>query len=191
MRVADTPEVDDVELEVFSMSPQPCAARSAALAWAQSILVASMRRAASDDPPSVGTTASACCVLSEGNEDFVALGPGVGWFLSGHLRPSSSLLTSRVERLRVARPGEGRPSSGVSPVPTSRAADGIRTHDLLHGKQLVGLTVAVNVPANGLLLPREGVSPMPWISHETPGVSSLKPDRTLIRPAARLTGFAG
>ena len=55
----------------------------------------------------------------------------------------------------------------------SRAADGIRTHDLLHGKQFVGLAAWLNVPANLLLLPRETASPMSQIHREMPGVSRV------------------
>jgi hypothetical protein len=58
----------------------------------------------------------------------------------------------------------------------SEAADGIRTHDLLHGKQIVGPVHAPNVPAKGILLPREGVPPMSRISREITGISGLKPD---------------
>jgi hypothetical protein len=58
----------------------------------------------------------------------------------------------------------------------SEAAEGIRTLDLLHGKQVVGLVHALNVPANGPLLRREGVPPMPRIHREITGVSGLKPD---------------
>jgi hypothetical protein len=56
------------------------------------------------------------------------------------------------------------------------AADGIRTHDLLHGKQFGDWLHALNVPANVLLLPRQGMPPMPRIHREIPGVFGLKPD---------------
>jgi anti-anti-sigma factor len=57
-----------------------------------------------------------------------------------------------------------------------RAADGIRTHDLLHGKQFVGLGDALNVAANGCVLAREQVPPMSSFQREITGISGLKPD---------------
>ena len=57
-----------------------------------------------------------------------------------------------------------------------RAAEGIRTLDLLHGKQSAGLGAERNIPANRPLLPRERVPPMPGIYREITGVSGLKPD---------------
>jgi hypothetical protein len=59
---------------------------------------------------------------------------------------------------------------------TSEAAEGIRTLDLLHGKQDAGLGAARNIAANTPLLPRERVPPMPGIHREITGVSGLKPD---------------
>jgi hypothetical protein len=56
------------------------------------------------------------------------------------------------------------------------AAEGIRTLDLLHGKQDAGLGAARNIAANTPLLPRERVPPMPGIHREITGVSGLKPD---------------
>jgi hypothetical protein len=56
------------------------------------------------------------------------------------------------------------------------AADGIRTHDLLHGKRNVGSVRRLNVPANKLLPPRECVPPIPGNHREITGVSGLKPD---------------
>jgi hypothetical protein len=56
------------------------------------------------------------------------------------------------------------------------AAEGIRTLDLLHGKQNAGLGAARNIPANRQLLPREGVPPMSGVYREITGVSGLKPD---------------
>jgi hypothetical protein len=56
------------------------------------------------------------------------------------------------------------------------AADGIRTHDLLHGKQDAGLGAARNIPANRPLLPRERVPPMSSFHRGITGVSGLKPD---------------
>jgi hypothetical protein len=58
----------------------------------------------------------------------------------------------------------------------SEAAEGIRTLDLLHGKQDAGLGAARNIAANTPLLPRERVPPMPGIHREITGVSGLKPD---------------
>ncbi len=58
----------------------------------------------------------------------------------------------------------------------SEAAEGIRTLDLLHGKQSAGLGAARNIPANRPLLPRERVPPMPGFYREITGVSGLKPD---------------
>jgi hypothetical protein len=59
---------------------------------------------------------------------------------------------------------------------TSEAAEGIRTLDLLHGKQSAGLGATRNIPANRPLLPRERVPPMPGIYREITGVPGLKPD---------------
>jgi hypothetical protein len=58
----------------------------------------------------------------------------------------------------------------------SKAAEGIRTLDLLHGKQSAGLGAARNIPANRPLLPRERVPPMSGVYREITGVSGLKPD---------------
>jgi hypothetical protein len=58
----------------------------------------------------------------------------------------------------------------------SRAAEGIRTLDLLHGKQDAGLGAARNIAANMPFLPRERMPPMPGIHREITGVSGLKPD---------------
>ena len=58
----------------------------------------------------------------------------------------------------------------------SRAAEGIRTLDLLHGKQDAGLGAARNIPANRPLLPRERVLPMSGFHRGITGVSGLKPD---------------
>jgi hypothetical protein len=49
----------------------------------------------------------------------------------------------------------------------SEAADGIRTYDLLHGKQDAGLGAARNIPANRPLLPRERVPPMSGFTAES------------------------
>jgi hypothetical protein len=56
------------------------------------------------------------------------------------------------------------------------AAEGIRTLDLLHGKQFVGLGDALNVAANGRVLAREQVPPMSSFQREITGISGLKPD---------------
>jgi hypothetical protein len=60
--------------------------------------------------------------------------------------------------------------------PFCEAAEGIRTLDLLHGKQDAGLGAARNIAANTPLRPRERVPPMPGIHREITGVSGLKPD---------------
>jgi len=60
--------------------------------------------------------------------------------------------------------------------PFRERPEGIRTLDLLHGKQDAGLGAARNIAANTPLLPRERVLPMPGIHREITGVSGLKPD---------------
>jgi hypothetical protein len=55
----------------------------------------------------------------------------------------------------------------------SRAAEGIRTLELLHGKQNAGLGAARNIPANRPLLPHERVPPMSGSHRGITGVSGL------------------
>ena len=51
-----------------------------------------------------------------------------------------------------------------------RAAEGIRTLDLLHGKQSVKCRFCVDIPANGRFLVTEGREWLPGIHREITGV---------------------
>jgi hypothetical protein len=60
--------------------------------------------------------------------------------------------------------------------PFSRAADGIRTHDLLHGKQNVRFRGSQESPGKERFLSYKGSATLPSFYREIAGVSGLKPD---------------
>jgi hypothetical protein len=59
----------------------------------------------------------------------------------------------------------------------SEAAEGIRTLDLLHGKQSVPRRIRMNMPANRQFLGPWRLRGIPEIYRETTGVPGPKPDR--------------
>jgi hypothetical protein len=79
-------------------------------------------------------------------------------------------------RREADAPADGPNEKDLQMQAFPRAAEGIRTLDLLHGKQGPGLGAARNIPANTPLLPRERVPPMSGFHRGITGVSGLKPD---------------
>jgi hypothetical protein len=136
-----------------SQRPQvhECASTSRCWTWA-------------DSPPECSSACSAAPLRRRsalGRDGGFRTEPGLGRKRSRHGPAGRALRTLK---------------SPANAEPFLRAAEGIRTLDLLHGKQSAGLGAARNIAANRPLLPRERVPPMPGIYREITGVSGLKPD---------------